>query len=714
VTARDEPPTDQDIAAALDAGDLDRALILVDRALAATRDLHRRVRLETTRGRLLAATGDSDAALAAFAAALDAAQTPEQRGQALLARAEVAEQAGAIALATADLRAVLDSSTRPALLSDPGDLAAARHLLGRIERDYGDLERAISLLRAARRQLATSAGSARYAGVTIDLAMALRIAGEARPAIELLEALLPGAGDALAARVLTQIGTTWAFLSDGPRALAAWDRALALLTDTVDRARIAYNRALVLREMGELAAACDELARARAEHADRDRTIAFDLLLLAGVVARELVDPPGALAALRDALAVAPSGDAEGRARLELGVTLAATGLFGLAVDELSAAAGLCTDPIDRGRAIRLRGLARRELGQVESAIDDLLAAAGLPGTPEDRARAAVTAATLLAVAGRRREALDVASRPLDDPSHGAGQTPIDSLVLCQLLVQRGALRSELGDLERATGDLERAARLAEEAGDTTLLASILADLGAIYTATGASRAARDAFTRAAALAASGPVARLALTNLANLLVTEGDGFAALDLFERAVAAAEDDRDARALVFLARGNAALRLGLYAASEADFARVLTLQPARALVDQASVGLRTTGAHLRHIARLRAELSAVISAADRPAFRAEPTLQRGLLAMSTGDEDAAIVDLTRAASLFPLPHERARASACLALACARSGRCADAATALRDADALDPARAWLTELAADPGWRRCPGLVTSAGC
>ncbi|MEX1158603.1 MAG: tetratricopeptide repeat protein, partial [Thermomicrobiales bacterium] len=127
------------IVALLDSGNIDGALELIDAAVAQAEPFER-TGLRLMQGRLLLAVGDASAALAAFAEALDSAIDPDQQGEALLARAEAAESLGDIDAARADLeqaRAAFENVHRR---------AGAEHLLGRIERDHGDLPAAIDLL----------------------------------------------------------------------------------------------------------------------------------------------------------------------------------------------------------------------------------------------------------------------------------------------------------------------------------------------------------------------------------------------------------------------------------------------------------------------------------------------------------------------------------------------------------------------------------------
>ncbi|MDQ3547211.1 MAG: tetratricopeptide repeat protein [Chloroflexota bacterium] len=686
------------IVVALDLGDIDGALALIDAAVASAPPFERSTFL-LLRGRLLLALGDPAQASEAFTDALTGVDDLDQQGEALLARAEAAEVFGDIASARADLDRARD------IFENEVRRAGAEHVLGRIERDHGDLDLAIELLRDAHAVLDlvddTPAGREQFVEVTLDLAMALRLTGDAGQALDLLLGLPDDLSSPLRARVLLQLGTTYGFAGDPARALAAYDQALALLSHPLERAATRYNRAVVLREAGRLSEAFDDLQQSLAENDDTDPAIAFDALLLAGIIARERDDLQASLDALRAATELVPDGERHGRARLELGTTLAATGLYGLAIEELSVALALCTEGADRARALRLRGLSRREMGQHGAALADIEAALVLTADPDEHARATMAASALLASLGNRREALDRSGTLLLNADDDEGRL--------HLLVQRGALRSELGDLDGATSDLEAAAELAQRTGDSDLRTSILADLGAIYLATGQSALARQALREAAALGVSGEAAFLALMNLGNQLLSEGAVFEALDAWEQAAAAAEDDRDARAHAFVTRANALLRYAEYAPAEADFTRALTLSPSAQITDQATIGLQTVQGELEAFASYREQLTRMIAALDSPVYRASPTFDRALLALTTGNYDDALIDATRATNLYRLKRECAKAHALLALVHTAKGDCDEALAALADADRLDPERGWHVLLAEDWRWQRCPEVT-----
>jgi len=195
--------------------------------------------------------------------------------------------------------------------------------------------------------------------------------------------------------------------------------------------------------------------------------------------------------------------------------------------------------------------------------------------------------------------------------------------------------------------------------------------------------------------------------HLGSVHATRREPLVALDAFERAAAAARDDREGRARAFLARAAAAQRFQRYGEARADYARVLTLQPGQQARDQATIGQRAIANQIASLERLREELTGVMRAPEEPSFRAGPTLQRGVIALQLGDVAAAEVDLSRAARLYQTRPDRALAEAHLALLAAHLGRCEDARDHLRAAADLDPTHAWEAQLAGEADWNNCPG-------
>jgi tetratricopeptide (TPR) repeat protein len=232
-------------------------------------------------------------------------------------------------------------------------------------------------------------------------------------------------------------------------------------------------------------------------------------------------------------------------------------------------------------------------------------------------------------------------------------------------------------------------------------------DLGRIRGALSDRGSATEALERAAREAGSGPVAHDALMQLAWTYVENDEPLTALATYERAAAAAEDDRDARAAAFHARATAAVRWGRFGDAQRDLTRVMTLQPRSQFVEQATMLMRTVEHHIEHLKLMREQYTTMIAGADAPDYRARPTLERGKVALAIGDEDAALIDLTRATTLFRLRPEKALAHAQLALAHAWRGECDEAAEHLIEADRLDPARSWLPAVTDDPHWSACRG-------
>ena len=668
------------------------ALDLIAAELHPSLPTQRAFTLHLLKGRLLVAIGDVAAAFPAFADALAFAEQPQHAAVALLARAETAELAGDIELARDDAQLAL------ADLADPLDQLSAHQLLARIERDYGDLALAISGLEELRFQAdRLDAADERMAEITLDLAMALRLGGQTRRSIELLEGLVEDAEPALAARFLIQIGTTYGFEREFSAALDAYARALPLLESAVDRATVRYNRAVVLRDARDLPAAHDEIGRALVENAGQDARVELDALLLAGIIAQEQGDLPAAIDFLREAVELAPDDERQGQVRLSIGTAMASTGLFGPAIEELSAAIALCTHPDDLARAYQYRGRARLELGLREAALSDFSNAVEHTLGPDERARGELTIADVLLKLGERQ----AASAALDS----ARALATDPDTVREVCLQRGATRAALGDLDGALIDLQLAATLAADAGDADQHARILVDLATIRAATSEDDSARESLEQAAAEAVSGPVAHQALMRLAQLHVADNQPLAALNAFERAATAAEDDREGRAAAFVARASAALRWGRYGDAQRDLTRAMTLQPSDAVAEQAMFLMRGVQQQLENLRRMHAEFTTLIAAQDAPSYRARPTMERGQLALALGDYDAALADLTRATTLFRLQPERALAHAHLARAHAWLGQCNEASAHLRDAERLDPERTWLPSIAGDPHWNVC---------
>ena len=685
-----------EIVAALNAGDLPEVFALIERELAGDAGQERRYALLLMRARLRMVSDDPGLAFPDLDDALTLAGSTGGQAAVLQARAEAAEAVGELDMARADLERLI------ATVTDPTDLAAAEQVFGRVERDGGDIARAVALLENARRRLIVAgADDDRVAEVALDLAMALRLAGRAEESIALLREVAASAGPEFAARLLVQIGTSCAFIGDYDAALEAWAEALPMLADGDDRAVVRYNRAVAFRDMSRLDEARDDLQRGLVDNAGLNPHTEFDLLLLLGIVERERDDSQRSLNALGQAAALMPDGDPHGRARLEIGTTLAVAGLVGLAVEELGAAAQLCANPDDRARAFRSRGAARQELGLVDLALDDYSRAIEQTTDTDERARGQITRATILGALDRRREALIA----LGDAALAAR----DPEVARQVIVQRGALRSATGDLDGAIADLELGRDLAFRAGDDDLAARVAVDLGAIFVAVGREADAIGLFDHALATAAGGDVAFTALMHLGSVHVARREPLAALGAFERAAGAAHDDREGRARAFLARAGAAQRFQRFGEAAADYARVLTLQPGPQAFDQASIGRDVIANQIGSLERARAELTILMRAPEEPSFRAGPTLQRGLIALQLGDIAAAEIDLHRASRMYRLLPDRALAEACLALLSAHLGRCEDARQHLIVAADLDPAGAWKAQLADEADWNNCPGVT-----
>jgi len=687
-----EWPGYDDIVAAVTAGNVTLALELLSHELAGELPPDRAYTMCLLRGRLLTAIGEVAEAFPAFADALSSAGSAREEAAALLARAEAAETIGDVELARADATSALPN------LADSLDQLSAQQLLARIERDFGDLAKAISLLEEIRFQAdLLDVPPDRMTEITLDLAMALRLGGQTRRSIELLESLVEDAEPALAARFLIQIGTTYGFERDFDAALDAYARALPLLENSVDRATVRYNRAVVLRDSGDRVAARDEIGRALVENAGQDARVELDALMLAGIIAHEQDDLPAAIEFLREATELAPDDERHGQVRLSIGTALAGTGLFGPAIEEFSAAIVLCEHPDDLARAYQYRGRARLELGLFDAALGDFRDAIAQTSDLDEQARGELTIADVLLKRNERDEARDTLDR--------AVSLATEPETVREVLMQRGAARASMGDLDGALVDLERAADMAVRAGEIEQHSEILLDLGTIRTAMSDGSSARQILQDVAAEAVSGPVAYRALMQLAQLSVVDNEPLSALQMFERAATAAEDDRDARAAAFLARATAGLRWGRYGDAREDLTRMMTLQPSVALAEQAMLLMNTVRQQIEHLDTLRGEFTSMIAAADAPSYRARPTMERGLMALEAGDYTAAMADLTRATSLFRPLAEKAVAHAQLARAHAWLGECVDALAHLADAVTFDPSRSWIPQVQGDPHWSAC---------
>jgi tetratricopeptide (TPR) repeat protein len=276
---------------------------------------------------------------------------------------------------------------------------------------------------------------------------------------------------------------------------------------------------------------------------------------------------------------------------------------------------------------------------------------------------------------------------------------------VAQARFQHGSLAAERGEVEIALHDLRAAAEAAATAGDRQLETQARLNLGVALNASDRAVEAAAAFKHAAELAGGGPLAQLAWHNLARLHVAADQPQAAIEAFERAATAAEDDRNARADAFLARGNALLRWGRYVEADADFTRVLALQPTDALQAQARYSRGLTRSMLGQLERAREDLTITIAGARDRDQRAQALLDRGLVALAAGDFDGAEHDLGEAAQTFRRRASRAVVHVHLAVIQAQQGRCDAAAAQLRLAFELDRAGDALELARHEPRLRLC---------
>ncbi len=664
----------QEVVAALDAGDLQAALDALQRGIDTTQGPGRE-RLRLIRAQLLLSLGQHTS--------VHEALTDEPFDDAMLAaeaallQAEVHLAEGQLSQALAVVDAVLAELMRAsdAAAVDLADVGQRAHLLGAaVARHMQDPARALQHLHQLGTPFPHLAAQVQY-----EQSLALRDSGQPKQALILLHALLDD--PELGAMAQAQLAPTFAMLGDTTSALTAAAGLVEQLPPGPERAQARFNHAVLLRELGDLPASIEQLTSALAEP-EADATLIGESLVLLGISERERGDASAALGALRQVADAPPNDDVHGRARLEIGATLAETGLFGIAGEELTAAVALCADPDDRARALRLRAMARQEMQLLDMALVDLAAAAELTRDPLQRAQGEMQRAAILLRRERRGEALQVAREAIP-----IGYVPDahEDEEASRLYVQRGALRSELGDLEGASEDLRRAATLAQMRDDHTLQAAVLADLGAIEVARGDLAAAREALEAAARLEPSGPAAVSALSTLGQVFFAQGDPLAALETWERAAGAAQDDRDARARAFLLRANAELRLEELVQAEADFQRVLTLQASRALIESATIALGGVQSQLESLRSARDVLTTALrgGSGEGTTYRLQLLLRRGQLALTSGDHEAALADFTRAVAIDGLQGERAEALGWLALALARVAQRDEALVTLREA-------------------------------
>ncbi|RIK38503.1 MAG: hypothetical protein DCC58_16550, partial [Chloroflexi bacterium] len=504
----------------LQAEDIDGAITWLTAALPSA-EAAERFALLFTRGRLRSAQGDARLALADLDSALTLAPSDAARSQVLVARAEARVLAQQPGPARMDLEAALG------MLLDAADRADAIRLLARLDLEEGRAGDAIGRLSQLRTELQGNQQLAEVrAEVALDLAGILRSAGAAREARQVLEDTALWAVDQpdWAYRVGVQLATTLAFEGRYDLAVAQYTAALALQPEPSERARTLYNRAVAYRELGNGAAALADLRNALDHDDTLDAAARFDLRLVLGIVQRESGSPHAALEALRQAIDIAPEPDAEGRARLEVGITLATTGVHGLAAQEFGAAIALCNDSLDRARAHRYRATTRRELGLPALALEDVTHALELTSDPDERARGAVTQAALLLELHRDHEAYRAL---VEAPQEGIE----DDEIRAQLHFQLGTLATQRGDIERAISALTSAIDVAQRRNDNMLLGQALLNLGVAQDIAGDAGGARATFHKVVRISPSAELVYQAWMNVGRVEADAGDPQAALAAF---------------------------------------------------------------------------------------------------------------------------------------------------------------------------------------
>lgn len=169
--------------------------------------------------------------------------------------------------------------------------------------------------------------------------------------------------------------------------------------------------------------------------------------------------------------------------------------LLELALDDPTAAevcaASLATEHPDewwRSVAVHMRGLARRQRGDVSGALKELRTAAGLADRSRDPDRAADVRATLgltLVIRGRTRQGLDQLSRAVTDARAPGTRAKV--------LMRRGSTLSwVLGRHVEGLADLEQALAAFQSAGDRTWEARTRNYLGLVRLAVGDVKTAQD------------------------------------------------------------------------------------------------------------------------------------------------------------------------------------------------------------------------------
>ncbi|TCC34729.1 CHAT domain-containing protein [Kribbella sindirgiensis] len=197
---------------------------------------------------------------------------------------------------------------RQVLANSPSDAdaAAAHKAAGVVHRDFGDIDEAVTELKAAYRHARKAADPDGEADILASLGVALVMAGQTRRGLSVLDSIVPGRTGVLAGRILIRrIWVRGALLGRYAEALADAEQAVELLTGTGDlmwEARALTHRAMVLLAMGAIERADVDYARSEELFAKCGQQVEYaDTRQARGAAAFARGDLPTALLYLDDA-----------------------------------------------------------------------------------------------------------------------------------------------------------------------------------------------------------------------------------------------------------------------------------------------------------------------------------------------------------------------------------------------------------------------------
>jgi len=249
------------------------------------------------------------------------------------------------ALADEAMRLVGDDPRRALALADEALAAArrardgvtvsrARRVKGAACRELGDLDGALTELRAAVRAAERAGSPQAAAEARISLVAALTESGRFAAALRQASVAVATANGVVAARALAQRGLVLYRAGRFEDAVNAYRKALPVLRrhgDRVWEARLLNNRGLAHAYRGALALAEADLTRAEKLYVELDQRLrAADACWNLGFVAARAGDIPAALSRYDDAAArFAAQGVPATEVLLDRGEVLASAGLFG-------------------------------------------------------------------------------------------------------------------------------------------------------------------------------------------------------------------------------------------------------------------------------------------------------------------------------------------------------------------------------------------------